>query len=151
MSIIALHNDAANNSLWRSTSALTLRTNSNNSGDRKGKCVAFTPSFKESNGSSGNFSNNGSKGFSDSKNGLSLRMVLLPLKALLRRLALTRTLSAKSPLQTNRLSLGTKLSPSSLRRKARSAAELTLAFIVGRLDKSFLSALNRNLDVLRVL
>ncbi len=43
LSIIALHNDTAKNSLWRSTSALTLRTG-NNSGDRKGKGASFLTS-----------------------------------------------------------------------------------------------------------
>jgi hypothetical protein len=67
LSIIALHNDAAKDSLWRPTSAFTHRTNSNINGNRKGKGVAFIPSFKNPIGSSGNFSNNGSKQFSDSK------------------------------------------------------------------------------------
>jgi hypothetical protein len=151
-SIIALHNDAAKNSLWRSTSALTFRTNNSNSGDRKGKGASFTSSFKKSNGSNGNFNKNGNKDLYHYKNGLSLRMVLLPLRVLLSQLALTRPLNAKSPLQISRLSLGTKLlSPTSLRRNATSAAELTLVLIVGRLEKSCLSVLNRNLDVSRVM
>jgi len=65
MSIIALHNDAAKNSLWRSTSALRLRTNNNNSKDRKRKEAALTPCFKKANGTSGSFNNHGRKDFSD--------------------------------------------------------------------------------------
>jgi len=85
------------------------------------------------------------------KNGLSLRVVLPSLRVLISQMALTRTLSVKSPLHTNRLSIETRLSPNELKRKTASAAELTLALIVGRLGTSFLSVLSRNLDVLRLL
>jgi hypothetical protein len=63
--IIALQNDAAKNSSWRSTSALTLRASSNSSEDRKSKGTTLTTSFKKANVSNGNFSGNGSKGFSN--------------------------------------------------------------------------------------
>ncbi len=46
LSIIASHNDAAKNSLWRCTSAITLRT-VNNGGDRKRKGATFTPVKKK--------------------------------------------------------------------------------------------------------
>jgi hypothetical protein len=67
LSIIALQNDAAKNSLWRSTSSLTMSTNNSNSGERKGKGAAFPNNFKKSNGSNGSFSSNNNKGFSVTK------------------------------------------------------------------------------------
>jgi hypothetical protein len=60
-----MQNDASKNSLWRPTSS--LGTNSSNNTDKKGKGAAFTPSLKKPSSSNGGFSDNGSKGFSNSK------------------------------------------------------------------------------------
>ena len=65
LSTISMQNDASKNSLWRSTSS--LGTNGSSTTDKKGKGLAFTPSFKKTSSNSGSFSDSGSKGFSNSK------------------------------------------------------------------------------------
>jgi hypothetical protein len=74
-SLIALHNDASKNSLWRSAAVNTPRNGSSNTSQTRGNAPMPMPSYKRPYGSigqnnhisHGSFRGNGSKGASSSK------------------------------------------------------------------------------------
>jgi hypothetical protein len=82
--IIALQNNTTNNSLWRSISALTLRTNNIIAETVKGNGQHLHQFSIKTNGNNGNFLAAMAEKVSPiQKTGLSLRIAIQPLRALL--------------------------------------------------------------------